>query len=69
MPFSGNIHQYRTEKTKQAQKLKKLSTDELSDFRVPITTFKENVKCLRKTKPFVKDRILMAVGIDLFARN
>jgi len=39
------------------------SAEEAKDFRVGIKEFKENVSCMRKTKPFVKNKILQAVGV------
>lgn len=46
-----------------------MSRDEVNDFRVPVEEFKDNASILRKTKPFAKDRILMAVGVDLDSRD
>jgi len=69
MPFAGKISKYRTEKQKQNQKLSNLSQDEIRDFRVPVDVFKDNVRLLRQTKELAKVRILMAVGVDLDAKD
>ena len=47
----------------------KLSEEELTDFRVPLNVFKQNCRLLAKAKPFVKDRILRALGVDTGAKD
>lgn len=69
MPFAGNMNRYRQDKTKQDFLSKRLTVDELNNFTVPVKEFLDNVKCLRKTKPFVKTCILKAVGVDMNAKD
>jgi len=47
----------------------KLSQEELTDFRVPLQVFKSNCRLLAKAKPYVKDRILRALGVDTDAKD
>ena len=49
--------------------MKKLSVDQLKDFRVPIDIYKANCKKIYKTKPFAKDLIIRAIGIDTNAKE
>lgn len=42
-----------------------MTIDEAEDFRVPIDIFKEYSNIFKNVKPFVKDLILKAVGVDI----
>jgi len=46
-----------------------LSPEELKDFRVPYQAFKDHVQCLRKSKSYIKDCILRAIGVQVEDRN
>ena len=65
MPFSGSVNKYRKAKLKQDKLMQSLTAAEQKEFSVPVHIFKDNFKGMRKTKPTVKDRILLAVGLDL----
>ena len=69
MPFSGSVNKYRTAKLKQDRLMQNLTAAEKREFSVPVQVFKDSVKCLRKTKPMAKDRILLAVGLDLNCKD
>jgi hypothetical protein len=45
-------------------KIAKFTVDELQDFRIPVAIFKENCSAIYKSRPYLKDRILKAIGID-----
>lgn len=36
LPYAGDMHKFRQQKTQQMQKLQKLTQTELDDFRVPL---------------------------------
>lgn len=69
LPFGGSIATHRKDKHNFDQKLKKLSIDELKDFRVPLQVYKENATAIAKSKDAMKNRILRAVGIDVSSKH
>ena len=69
LPFGGSIATHRKEKHIFEQKLKKLSVDELKDFRVPLQVYKDNAKAVSKSCDAMKNRILRAVGIDVSSKH
>lgn len=58
LPFSGNIKFYQIEKKIQQSKMTKLSVEELKDFRIPVSIFKNNCSAIHKSRAQVKNRIL-----------
>ena len=50
-------------------KLKNISEEEMSDFRIPVAIFNKNVKIMHNTRPALRLRILEAIGIDVEASD
>jgi hypothetical protein len=64
LPFTGDFFKLTAMKHEQAIRMKNFTDEEIRDFRIPIQVFNNNVRILQNTRPFLKLRVLAAVGIE-----
>ena len=65
IPFSGSMRNFNDEKRAHDAKAVRLTSDEIEDFRVPADILKKNCAQIWKMKPWVKNRMLTAVGVTV----